>query len=55
VFGEHTSADVLVDLDAERERDDASDVWTTIAGIMLLQIDDGRDEFPRGPLGPGFV
>ena len=50
-----TPHDVLVDLDAESERDDVCDAWTAIAGITLLQFDEGRDEFPRGPLGPGFV
>jgi len=44
VFGEHAVHDVLVDVDAERVRDDAGNPWTAEARIARLEIDDGLDE-----------
>ena len=53
VLGKNTSDDIFVDFDAESERDDVCDSWTTVAGIALLQIDDGIDKFPRWTFGSG--
>lgn len=43
---------ILVDLEAESEGDDVGNAWTAIAGIALLQLYDGRDEFPRWAFRP---
>ena len=52
VLGKNTSDDIFVDFDAESEGDDVGNAWTAIAGIALLQLYDGRDEFPRWAFRP---
>ena len=52
MIGKNTSDYILVDLKAESEGDDVGNAWTAIAGIALLQLYDGRDEFPRWAFRP---
>jgi hypothetical protein len=56
VFRQHAVHDVLIDVDAERVRDDARNSWTAESWIPRLELDDGLDEgFARAPFGPGFL
>ena len=44
MFGQHAVDDVLVDVDAERVRDDARNSWTVESWVPRLELDDGLDE-----------
>ena len=47
VIGEYASNDILIDIDAEGERDDVGDAWTAESGIASFQFHDGGDELLR--------
>jgi len=54
LFGQHAVHDILVDIDAERVRDDARDPWTAEPRIARLEFNDGLDEGLAWPLWSGF-
>jgi hypothetical protein len=55
-FRQHAIDKVLVDIDAERVRDDARNPWTTEPRIARLELDDGPAKcLAWRPLGPGFL
>ena len=45
VFGQHTSDDILVDVDTEYIRYDHSDSWTAVSGVTSFQFNDYLDNF----------
>jgi len=55
VFRQHAVDDVLVDVDAERLRDDPRNPGTAEPGIARLQFDDGLDEGLVRPLRAGLL
>jgi hypothetical protein len=55
VLGQHAVHDVLIEVDPERVRDDASNPWTAEPRIARLELDDDLDEGLVGPFGPGFL
>ena len=50
VFRQHASDDVLVDVDAERLRDDACNAWTAEPRISRFELNDRPDERVARPL-----
>ena len=55
VFRQHAVHDVLVDVDAERLRDDARNPRTAEPRIARLEFDDGLDECLARPLRSGLL
>jgi hypothetical protein len=57
VSGENPSDNVLIDLDGESRGNLLSDPWTAPAGIALLCLDNGFNEFFAGAFwaGPSFA
>src|SRR5467141_4620305 len=55
VFRQHPVHHVLVDVDAERRRDDARNPRTAEPRIARLELDDGLDEGLARPLRSGFL
>ena len=55
VLCEHTTNDVLVNLDAEGVRDLLGNPYTAESGISALHLDDRRDECCRRTFGAGFA
>ena len=53
VFRQHASDDVLVDVDAERPRDDACNAWTAEPRISRFELNDRPDERVARPLRSG--
>ena len=54
VFLQDATHEVLVDVDAERPRDDARDPRTAESGIARVELDDGLDERLAWPLRARF-
>ena len=52
-FRQHASDDVLVDVDAERPRDDACNAWTAEPRISRFELNDRPDERVARPLRSG--
>src|SRR6266849_7415770 len=55
VFRQHAIYDVLVDVDAERVRDDARNPRTAEPGIARLELDNGLDERLTRPRRSGLL
>src|SRR2546426_1551833 len=55
VFRKHAVYDVLVDIDAERVRDDVRNPWTAERRIARFELDDGLDECLARPLRSGLL
>ncbi len=53
VLRQHATHDVLVDVDAERLRDDARHAWTPEPRIARLEFNDGLEERVARPLRSG--
>ena len=51
---EYPTHNIFVDVDAEGVRDLLGDAHAAETRIAPLHLDDGRDEFRGGPLGPGL-
>ena len=55
MFRQHAVDDVLVDVDAERLRDDARNPWTAEPRIARLELDDGLDQCLVRPFRSGLL
>ncbi len=54
ISGQDASDNVLIHGNAESQGKLLSDSRTTPGGIMLFHVDNGVDEFPGRPFGPGL-
>ena len=55
VFQQDAPHDVLVDLDAERPRDDQRNPWAAEPRIARFELDNGSYEFVAWPFRPRFL